>query len=89
MRTQKEVQEWLNKNSISNEEAVSVANWLNSCEEYSYLFNIRSSNTGKTLQDIIDFVNSESPQTDYSQIVAQFEKVRKEMNKLEKLINKL
>jgi hypothetical protein len=79
----------LDKNSISNEEAVSVANWLNSCEEYSYLFNIHSSNTGKTLQDVIDFVNSESPQTDYSQIVAQFERVRKEMNKLEKLINKL
>lgn len=89
MRTQNDVQAWLNKNSISNEEAVSVANWLNSCEEYNYLFNIRSSNTGKTLQDVIDFVNSESPQTDYSQIVAQFEKVRKEVNKLEKLINKI
>lgn len=89
MRPQKELQDWLNKTVISVDEVRDVDNWLNTCGEYDSKFNFVWNKNGATLQDVIDFVNSESPQTDHSQIVAQYEKVRKEMNKLEKLINRM
>ncbi len=89
MRPQKELQKWLDNHLVDKDEVQSIKKWLQSCEEYDSTLLIYFKENGVTLQDVIDFVNSESPQTDYSQIVAQFEKVRKEMNKLEKLINKI
>lgn len=90
MRTQKEVQTWLDNNPIDSNEAESIRLWLGSCSEYSASFCcVVWSHDGKTLQDVIDFVNSTSPQKDLNPLVAQFEKVEKEIAKLRKLINKL
>jgi len=89
MRTNKELQEWLDNNPILIDELVDVKRWLLS---QGFLFRpIYVSNDGLTLIDIIDFVNSPSPskEKDLSPIVAQFAKVKKEVSKLEKLINKL
>lgn len=90
MKTEKELQIWLNQNPISHEESGSVIRWIYSGGEYSESVNFSvSTEGGKTLQDVIDFVNSTSPQTDLNPLVAQFEKVEKEIAKLRKLINKL
>lgn len=89
MRTQKELQGWLDNHLVDKDEFISINKWLQSCEEYDSVLLIYCKENGATLQDVIDFVNSEPPQIDHSQIVAQYEKVRKEMNKLEKLINRM
>ena len=89
MRTNKELQEWLDNNPILIDELVDVKRWLLS---QGFLFRpIYVSNDGLTLIDIIDFVNSPSPskEKDLSPIVAQFAKVKKEVSKLEKLISKI
>lgn len=89
MRTNKEVQEWLDNNPILIDELVDVKRWLLS-QGFSFR-PIYVSDDGLTLIDVIDFVNSPSPskEKDLSPIVAQFSKVKKEVDKLEKLINKL
>jgi len=90
MRTQKEVQKWLDSHQISKEEIVSLRRWLQSCPEYDAPeLVIYGTEFGSTLQDFINFVNSESEETDLSPIIAQFEKIEKEILKLRKLINKL
>jgi len=89
MKTSKELQKWLDNHQISKEEVVSVKRWLQSCEEYDSTLNIYFKEDGYTLQDVIDFVNSTSSQTDLNPLVAQFEKVEKEVAKLRKIINKL
>lgn len=92
MRTQKEVQDWLNKIPLRPSDFDAIKKWLDiyfDNNNFIYLVT-KLDYDGVTLQDIIDFVNSPSPiKDDFSPIVAQFEKVRKEMNKLEKLINKI
>ena len=93
MRTQKELQQWLRTNQINKDDVLSVWNWLDTSEEYD-IANLSfkddcGNGSGKTIQDVIDFVNSTSPQTDLNPLVAQFEKVEKEIAKLRKIINKL
>lgn len=89
MRTNKEVQEWLDNNPILIDELVDVKRWLIS-QRFSFR-PIYVSDEGLTLIDVIDFVNSPSPskEKDLSPIVAQFAKVKKEVDKLQKLISKL
>ena len=91
MRTNKEVQEWLNNNPIDINEVDAVELWLNSNRQHELMFTLEFTNGGKTLPDVIDFVNSPSPskEKDLSPIVAQLAKVKKEVDKLQKLIEKL
>ena len=89
MRTNKEVQGLLDNNPILIDELVDVKRWLLS-QGFSFR-PIYVSADGLTLIDVIDFVNSPSPskEKDLSPIVAQFAKVKKEVDKLQKLIEKL
>ena len=92
MRAEKELQEWLNRNPINYEESEGVMRWLYSCWAYSESINFGIlKEGGATLIDVIDFINSPSPskEKDLSPIVAQFAKVKKEVDKLQKLISKL
>ena len=92
MRNAVDVQLWLDKVQIKADNISSVKNWLWATDEYngtSFDFNIEE--YGKTLIDVIEFVNSPSPSKDkdLSPIVAQFAKVKKEVDKLQKLIAKI
>ena len=94
MRTKVEIQSWLDKNPVKKDEVQPICNWLNSIEEYnghsfSLTTNVPNAEKGLTLIDVIEFVNSPYSQTDLNPLVAQFEKVEKEMLKMRKLINKL
>lgn len=89
MRTQDELQRWLDENSILTEELIAVTKWFGS-QHFPY-HAIYTSNEGKTLIDVIEFMDTPSPskEKDLSPIVAQFAKVKKEVDKLQKLIAKL
>ncbi len=87
MRTEKEMQEWLYNNPIKLEESSSIRQWLNTNGIYGVT--MRLTDSGKTLPDVIEFTNSLSPEPDYSKIIEQLDKLRKNVNELEKLVNKL
>lgn len=92
MRTAKEVQNFLYSVKIKADNIDSVKNWLWATDEYNgtaFTFNMEEN--GLTLIDVIDFVNSPSPtkEKDLNPLVAQFEKIEKEILKMRKLINKL
>ena len=92
MRTAKEVQNFLDSVKIKADNIDSVIQWLWTSDEYKefpFTFNIEEN--GLSLPDIIDFVNSPSPtkEKDLNPLVAQFEKIEKEMMKMRKLINGL
>lgn len=91
MRTEKEVQNWFNNNPVLTDEYGPIQRWIESVGEYKNRFKIIASPLGKNMFDVVDFVNSPSPpkEKDLSPIVAQFAKVKKEIIKLEKLIQKL
>ena len=90
MRTAIEVQEFLDKNPITDSDLQSVANWLGLTYTCGWVFKHLEVG-GVLLPDVIEFVNSPSPskEKDLSPIVAQFAKVKKEVDKLEKLISRL
>ena len=85
MRTEKEVQKWLSTNTISDDEVFSIHTWLSNCAEYNEKFNVTCSRGGKTLQDVIDFVYSQS-EPDSTSILNQIEKIEKELRKLKKML---
>ena len=87
MRTKKEMQEWLYQNTIKLGESSSIRQWLNTNGIYGVT--MRLTDSGKTLPDVIEFANSLSPEPDYSKIMEQLDKLRKNVNELEKLVNKL
>ena len=90
MRAEKEVQEWFEKTIIRIDNFKAICNWIAS-SGISCTINMHTGESGATLIDVIDFVNSPSPskEKDLSPIVAQFAKVKKEVDKLQKLIAKL
>lgn len=89
MRTEKEIQEWLDNNPIKLGESSSVRQWLDTNGIYDIKTYINFTDGGKTLPDVIEFANSLSPEPDYSKIIEQLDKLRKNVNELEKLVNKL
>ena len=84
MRTEKEVQKWLSTNTVCREEASAVNTWLKSSDDYTKL-SVTCSRGGKTLQDVIDFVYSQS-EPDITSILNQIEKIEKELRKLKKML---